>query len=144
VEEPAVEEPPGEALPVEELTVEEPPVEADPAPQLPHAEIPPVMEPPRREEPVFPAAEVAPPAAPMRPETEMPKYAPPSDLLGEAALAGGAPSATPIEEQPAAHEPVPPNRSDDERGSEDAEVDPVALAREFAQLFDEPDSGGEL
>jgi hypothetical protein len=108
-----------------------------------------------------PAPEI--PAVPRlaHPEVERPKpiphYSPPEALLGEMGrvVAGetspadilppgvspvettGGPSDPTGEEAAEAAETKEPERSK-ERG-EDTEVDPVALAREFAQLFDEPE-----
>ena len=124
----------------------------------------PAVEPDGTEEiPLTPAAEI-PPAPPQRlahPEIEPPKatphYSPPDALLGEMGrvVAGESsqadilpPGVSPVEtkglpsdqteKEAAERAGAKTPESSKERG-EDTEVDPVALAREFSQLFDEPE-----
>jgi hypothetical protein len=133
------------------------------APPEPPEDLP-TAEPVGTEEiPLTPAAEI-PPVPPQRlahPEIEPPKatphYSPPDALLGEMGrvVAGESspadilpPGVSPVEtrglpsdqteKEAAERAGAKTPESSKERG-EDTEVDPVALAREFSQLFDEPE-----
>jgi hypothetical protein len=104
---------------------------------------------PASSEPASSSEAEAPETAPEPPPAhEPPRYTPPADLLGQIGLG---PLSEPSSERgsadraadPEGPPTILPEGLKEEPGGDDTEVDPVALAREFAQLFDEPDAPGE-